>query len=101
MEHRILNRHGGDYRPEHVIGIRLSRPTISAADYADGPHVYELSLSVTSVNRQLGVATYAPRLDVHGHSIRGIRAFTDLAARLGLHAFDIMNSGSNFLETVL
>jgi glutaminase len=53
------------------------------------------------VNRQLGVATYSPRLDVHGNSIRGIRAFTDLAARLGLHAFDIMNSGSNFLETVL
>jgi glutaminase len=53
------------------------------------------------VNRQVGVATYSPLLDVHGNSIRGIRAFTDLAARLGLHAFDIMNSGSSFLETVL
>ena len=56
---------------------------------------------IAVVNRQLGVATYSPRLDIHGNSIRGIRAFTDLAARLGLHAFDIMNSGSNFLETVL
>jgi len=53
------------------------------------------------VNRQLGVATYSPLLDAHGNSIRGIRAFTDLAARLGLHAFDIMNSGSSFLDTVL
>jgi glutaminase len=53
------------------------------------------------VNRQLGVATYSPLLDAHGNSIRGIRAFTELAARLGLHAFDIMNSGSTFLDTVL
>jgi glutaminase len=53
------------------------------------------------VNRQLGVATYSPLLDAHGNSVRGVKAFTDLAARLGLHAFDIMNSGSSFLDTVL
>jgi glutaminase len=53
------------------------------------------------VNRQLGVATYSPRLDMHGNSIRGVAVFTDLAARLGLHAFDLMNTGSNFLDSVL
>jgi len=53
------------------------------------------------VNRQLGVATYSPPLDRYGNSVRGIGAFTELAARLGLHAFDLMNSGSHFLDTVL
>jgi glutaminase len=53
------------------------------------------------VNRQLGVATYSPLLDRYGNSVRGIGAFTELAARLGLHAFDLMNSGSRFLDTVL
>jgi glutaminase len=53
------------------------------------------------VNRQLGVATYSPPLDRYGNSVRGIGAFTELAARLGLHAFDLMNSGSHFLDSVL
>ena len=53
------------------------------------------------VNRQLGIATYSPLLDAHGNSVRGIAACTDLTARLGLHAFDMMNSGSSFLDTVL
>jgi glutaminase len=53
------------------------------------------------VNRQLGVAIYSPLLDRHGNSVRGIGVCTDLAAQLGLHAFDIMNSGSSFLDTVL
>ena len=53
------------------------------------------------VNRQLGVATYSPLLDRHGNSVRGIGVCTELAARLGLHAFDLMNSGSSFLDTVL
>src|SRR5207244_10575827 len=53
------------------------------------------------VNRQIGIATYSPRLDVHGNSCRGIQVCEDLAGRLGLHAFDLMNSGSSFLDTVL
>jgi glutaminase len=53
------------------------------------------------VNRQLGIATYSPRLDTHGNSVRGIGVCEDLASRLGLHAFDIMNIGSNFLDAVL
>jgi glutaminase len=53
------------------------------------------------VNRQLGISTYSPRLDIHGNSVRGIGVCTDLAAQLGLHAFDVLNAGSRFLEAVL
>ena len=53
------------------------------------------------VNRQLGIATYSPRLDARGNSARGIEACADLASRYGLHAFDCLNSGSSYLEVVL
>jgi glutaminase len=53
------------------------------------------------VNRQLGIATYSPRLDRRGNSCRGIEICVELAARLGLHAFDCLNVGSSFLSVVL
>lgn len=53
------------------------------------------------VNRQLGIATYSPRLDARGNSARGIEACADLASRFGLHAFDCLNPGSSYLEVVL
>jgi len=53
------------------------------------------------VNRQLGMATYSPLLDPRGNSGRGIEVCVELAARLGLHAFDCLNFGSSFLTTVL
>jgi glutaminase len=53
------------------------------------------------VNRQLGIASYSPRLDARGNSKRGIEACVDLADELGLHAFDCMNFGSSFLKAVL
>jgi len=53
------------------------------------------------INRQLGIATYSPRLDEHGNSVRGIRVCIELASRLGLHAFDALNSGSRYLDSVL
>jgi glutaminase len=53
------------------------------------------------VNRQLGIATYSPPLDSHGNSLRGIGVCSELASRLGLHAFDLLNSGSRFLDAVL
>jgi len=53
------------------------------------------------VNRQLGIATYSPRLDEHGNSCRGIEACVELAGRLGLHVFDCFNMGSNFLHALL
>ena len=56
---------------------------------------------VAVVNRQLGIGTYSPRLDRYGNSARGIEACTELASRLGLHAFDCLNIGSGFLDTML
>jgi glutaminase len=53
------------------------------------------------VNRQLGIATYSPRLDARGNSARGIEACAELAARFGLHAFDCMNVGSSFLSATI
>jgi glutaminase len=53
------------------------------------------------VNRQLGIATFSPRLDGRGNSHRGIEVCSDLAARFGLHAFDCLNMGSSFLNVVL
>ena len=53
------------------------------------------------VNRQLGIATYSPRLDQRGNSARGIEVSVELASRFGLHAFDCLNVGSSFLSTVL
>jgi glutaminase len=53
------------------------------------------------VNRQIGIASYSPPLDARGNSRRGIEVCTELACRFGLHAFDCLNTGSTFLETVL
>ncbi len=53
------------------------------------------------VNRQMGIATYSPRLDRHGNSRRGIETCVELASELGLHAFDCLNVGSSFLNAVL
>ena len=52
------------------------------------------------VNRQLGVAVYSPRLDAKGNSVRGILVCRELAARLGLHAFEFTNVGSSFVQSL-
>ncbi len=51
------------------------------------------------VNRKLGIATYAPRLDRKGNSVRGLMAFQMLSEDLGLHAFDLTNPGSAIVDT--
>lgn len=53
------------------------------------------------VNRQMGIATYSPRLDKHGNSVRGINACIELSNELGLHAFDYLNNGSSFLNIII
>lgn len=56
---------------------------------------------IAVVNRQLGIASYSPRLDARGNSCRGINVCVDLANELGLHAFDCMNEGSSYLKALL
>lgn len=53
------------------------------------------------VNRQLGLASYSPKLDSRGNSCRGIEACISLTNELGLHAFDCMNIGSSYLKVIL
>lgn len=35
-----------------------------------------------------GIAAFSPRLDAHGHSVRGVRVFEALSERFSLHLFD-------------
>jgi glutaminase len=56
---------------------------------------------IAVVNRQLGIATFSPRLDKYGNSVRGIQVCQELASRLGLHAFNFTNVGSSYLDVVL
>lgn len=35
-----------------------------------------------------GVAAFSPRLDAHGHSVRGVRVFEELSEHFDLHLFD-------------
>ena len=53
------------------------------------------------VNRQLGIGTFSPRLDRFGNSVRGIKSFKMLADELGLHSFDLTNTGSDYVSNLL
>ncbi len=76
-------------------------------DYSGG-WTYEVGIPAKSgvgggimgvVNRQLGVGSYSPRLDRNGNSLRGIESFKMLSNVLGLHAFDLTNTGSAFVSS--
>jgi glutaminase len=49
-------------------------------------------------NRQIGIGSFAPRLDAQGNSVRSLRAFRSLSDELGLHAFECTNLGSEYLR---
>ena len=56
---------------------------------------------VGAVNRQIGIATFSPRLDEKGNSVRGLHAFKHLADEFGLHSFECTNVGSEFLRLLI
>jgi len=83
--------------------------TCGMYDYA-GHWAYDVGVPAKSgvgggivgvVNRQLGIASYSPRLDQKGNSVRGVGAFQVLTDHFGLHAFDCTNIGSSFVSSLI
>ncbi|WNG85589.1 glutaminase [Mycobacterium sp. ITM-2016-00317] len=42
---------------------------------------------------QLGIATFSPRLDVHGNSVRGVGLFGRFSSDMGLHVMEVPAAG--------
>ena len=44
---------------------------------------------------QIGIGVFSPRLDAHGHSVRGVRVCQEISETFGLHVFrNHTNSGA-------
>ena len=99
----------------HAFDLASVRSTLSVMftcgmyDYA-GSWAYDVGIPAKSgvgggivgvVNRQLGIASYSPRLDTKGNSVRGVASFELLAEDFGLHAFDCTNVGSSFISSLI
>lgn len=111
----FANMGGNPANREAAFDIAAVRSTLAVMftcgmyDYA-GHWAYDVGIPAKSgvgggilgvVNRQLGIASYSPRLDAKGNSVRGVGAFKVLAEHFGLHAFDCTNVGSSFISSLI
>ncbi|MEM9034541.1 MAG: glutaminase A [Actinomycetota bacterium] len=87
---------------EHVVAPTIARDMMTVAltcgmyDYA-GEWAFTVGIPAKSgvgggilgvLPGAAGIATFSPRLDDHGHSVRGLRVFEDLSRTFDLHLFD-------------
>jgi glutaminase len=96
------------FETAYVRDVLAAMFTCGMYDYA-GEWAYRVGVPAKSgvaggvlavVNRQFSLAVYSPRLDARGNSVRGIAVCVDVAEEFGLHAFDFMNFGSNFIRSM-
>lgn len=48
---------------------------------------------------QVGMAAFSPRVDSHGHSVRGVRVFERLSRDLSLHLMDVQEARVRLLQS--
>lgn len=48
---------------------------------------------------QIGIAVYSPRLDVHGNSVRGVQACSELSKRLELHFMHVTRAARSAIRS--
>ena len=96
------------FETRYVRDVLATMFTCGMYDYA-GEWAYRVGVPAKSgvaggilavVNRQFSLAVYSPRLDARGNSVRGIAVCIDVAEEFGLHVFDFMNFGSNFIRSM-
>jgi len=83
-------------RGEYVESVLSVMSTCGMYDFA-GEWLYKIGIPAKSgvaggvlavLPGQLGIGVFAPRLDVHGNSVRGIRVCQELSQGLDLHLFN-------------
>ncbi|XGV98317.1 MAG: glutaminase A [Leptolyngbya sp. BL-A-14] len=55
---------------------------------------------VAVVPKLLGIGVFSPRLDARGNSIRGVKVCEEMSSHFGLHAFDLHQDYSKFLNSL-
>jgi glutaminase len=53
---------------------------------------------ITVVPGKMGIATWSPRLDAQGNSVRGVDFFTRLVDKFALHCFDAVTASSDKID---
>lgn len=91
---------------EYVKDLLSVMHTCGMYDYA-GEWAYRVGIPAKSgvgggivavVPGQAGIATFSPRLDSKGNSLRGLKVFADLADQFGLHVFEASGNRKSLLD---